>query len=432
MAARAVVPRIYIMYPTSIKPRLISLLRWSERYTNLDMVYFASGGFWQTFGQVTTSLLGLGLVLFFANFLPKETYGTYRYILSLSGILSIFTLTGISQAVAQATAVGHEGALRTAVRYQLKWNLILMLVFLITGTYYFINGNFAYTGALLILGIATPFTNAFNTYGAYLDGKRQFRLNNIFSILSTGIYVGGMMAAVWWGGTVMWLITAYAVATLGANLLFYRLTLTMFNPPMEPADDTLRFGRHLTYIKLLAPLTAQIDGIILNHFWGPAALAVYAMATAIPNRAIPLVKDWIDIGFPKVAQKTPTEIDRTFYMRIGQGLFVGGILGGTWALAAPMFFTYFMPQYLDATPYAQLLGLTFVFSMPNRYITVLLNAQKMTKRIFFNTTMASLLTLILYGVLGIWGGILGLITAQITVAATSFLVNVLTWRMGRA
>ncbi|MDO8231962.1 MAG: oligosaccharide flippase family protein [bacterium] len=420
------------MHSISIKSRLISLLRWSERYTNLDMVYFASGGFWQTFGQVATSLLGLGLVLFFANFLPKETYGTYRYILSLSGILSIFTLTGISQAVAQATAVGHEGALRTAVRYQLKWNLILMFVFLVAGAYYFINENFAYTGALLILGIATPFTNAFNTYGAYLDGKRQFRLNNIFSILSTLIYVGGMMAAVWWGGSVIWLITAYAIATLGANLLFYRITLKMFNPPMEPAEDTLRFGRHLTYIKLLAPLTAQIDSIILNHFWGPAALAVYAMATAIPNRAIPLTKDWVDIGFPKVARKTPEEIDQTFYKRIAQGLLAGSLLGGSWALTAPLFFTYFMPQYLDATPYAQLLGLLFVFSMPNRYITVLLNAQKMTKRIFLNTTTVNVLQLLLYGILGVWGGILGLITAQIAVAAIGLTINILTWRMGRA
>lgn len=419
------------MLPTSLKSRLISLLRWSEHYTSLDMVYFASGSFWQTFGQITTSLLGLGLVLFFANFLPKETYGTYRYILSLSGILSIFTLTGVSQAVAQATATGHEGALRTAVRYQLKWNLILMLVFFIVGTYYFVHENFAYTGALLILGIATPFTNAFNTYGAYLDGKRQFRLNNIFSIFSTLIYVGGMMAAVWWGGTVLWLVLTYAITTTCANIFFYVLTLKLFHPPIEPADDTLRFGRHLTYIKLLAPLTAQIDSIILNHFWGPASLAVYSIAMAIPNRAIPLIKDWVDIGFPKVAQKTPEEIDHTFYKRIGQGLIAGGILGGAWALIAPVFFMYLMPQYLEAISYTQLLGLSFIFAMPNRYITVLLNAQKMTERIFFTTIAANILTLLLYGILGILGGVLGLILAQIATAALSLTINIVTWRFAR-
>lgn len=419
------------MLPHALKSRVVSLLRWSEKYTNLDMVYFASGSFWQTFGQVSTSLLGFGLVLFFANFLPKETYGTYRYIISLAGLLSVFTLTGMSQAVAQATAVGHEGALRTAVRYQLKWNLILILIFFAAGAYYFVNENAAYTGALLILGIATPFSSAFNTYGAYLDGKRQFRLNNLFGILSTAIYVGGMMLAVWWSGTVIWLVAAYALTTTVANIFFYVVTIKLFNPPIEPVEDTLKFGRHLTYIKLLAPLTSQIDGIILNHFWGPAALAVYAMATAVPNRAIPLIKDWVDIGFPKIAQKTPKEIDRIFYKRIGQGLLAGTLLGGAWATIAPLFFTFLMPQYLEAVPYAQLLGLSFIFSMPNRFITILLNAKKMTKRIFLTTTTTSVTTLLLYGILGAWGGILGLITAQILMAATGLIINIVTWKIGR-
>lgn len=413
----------------SLKNRFISLLRSGERYTHLDMVYFASGGFWQTFGQVMSSLLALGLVLFFANFLPKETYGTYRYLIALAGLLNIFTLTGMSQAVAQATATGREGALRTAVRYQLKWNSILMLALLILSAYYLLNENVAYTGALVILALATPFSNAFNTYGAYLSGKREFRLNNLFGIGSTFLYVGGMMAAVWWSSEVIWLVAAYALTTTLANVMFYVLTLRKFKPPLEPADDTLTFGKHLTYIRLINPLATQIDSIILNHFWGAAPLAVYAMATAIPNRIIPLVKDWVDVGFPKVAQKTPEEIDRTFYLRTGQGLLAGLLLGGAWALVAPLFFTYLIPQYLDAILYAQLLGLAFVFAMPNRYVTVLLNSQKMTKRIFVNELIVNVIRITLYIVLGIWGGILGLIIAQIVTNAIGFVVNIATWRL---
>ncbi len=411
--------------------RIYDLLRWSERFTNLDMVYFASGSFWQTFGQVLNAILALSLIILFANLLPKETYGTYRYLISLAGLLNVFTLTGMNQAVAQAVSVGKEGAFRTAARYQLKWNSILIIAFFTLGVYYLVNENFAYTGAFIILGLATPFTNALNTYGAYLSGKREFRLNNFFSIISTLIYVGGMVAAITLSGEVIWLVTAYALATTGANLLFYYLTVRKFNPPLSPAHDTLRYGRHLTLIGLFAPVAAQIDSVILNHFWGAAPLAVYAIATAIPNRAVPLIKDWVDVGFPKAAKKTPEELDRTFFKRILQGLAAGSVLTAAYWVVAPVFFQYFLPQYHDAVIYTQILAITFIFAMPNRYISVLMSSQKMTKRILVNSAVQAVMVIGLYLALGIWGGILGLILAQVAEDAISLLVNIAIWRYKR-
>jgi O-antigen/teichoic acid export membrane protein len=414
---------------SSQKDRLYRLLRWSERYTRLDMVYFASGSFWQTFGQVGSSALSLLLVLAFANFLPKETYGTYRYLLSLAGILNIFTLSGMSQAVAQAVAQGREGVLRTAVRYQIKWNVILMLASWVLGVYYLLHANVAYGAGLFVLSLCVPLTNAFNTYGPYLASKREFRLNNIFGVLSTLIYTLGMFAAIWLSGEVVWLVATYALTTLGATALFYFITLRRFSPPAEPAEDTLRFGRHLTYINLMAPLVGQLDSLILNHFWGAAPLAVYSVATAVPNRAVPLIKDWIDLGFPKVAQKTREEIDRTFYLRIGQGLLFGAACAAAYVLAAPYLFKYLLPQYLDAVLYTQILAVNFVFAMPNRYIGTLLTSQKMSRRIFANSLVLNIIRILSYLILGVGGGIGGLVIAQVANTALSFLVNIATWRL---
>lgn len=414
-----------------LRESLHRALRWSERYTHLDMVYFASGSFWQTVGQVINSLLALGLVLVFANFLPKETYGTYRYLISLAGILNIFTLTGMSQAVAQAVANGRDGVLRTSVRYQLKWNLILMAASWALGAYYFAHENFAYAGALLILSLSTPLTAAFNTYGPYLGGKRKFRLNNLFSILSTLIYVAGMALAVVLGGHVIWLVAVYAVTTAGANILFYFITLWRFKPPAERGDDVLRYGRHLTYIGLMAPVVAQLDSIILNHFWGAAPLAVYSIAVAIPNRAVPLIKSWVDVGFPKAAQKTPEELNRTFFRRVSQGLGIGIVLTAVYWVVAPLLFSYLLPRYLDAVLYTQILSLSFIFAIPNRYVTVLLNSQRMERRILANNIVQSFIIVILYLALGIWGGILGLVVAQVLEDAISILINIAIWRYGR-
>ena len=103
-----------------MKAKITSFLLWSQKYTKADMLYIAKGGFWVMFGQGMNAILSLGLLVAFANFLPKETYGTYRYILSIAGMLSIFTLTGMNSAVSRSVARGSIGILNQTVNYQLK------------------------------------------------------------------------------------------------------------------------------------------------------------------------------------------------------------------------------------------------------------------------------------------------------------------------
>jgi len=176
----------------------------------MDMVYLAKGGFWVTFGQSVTSILSLILIIAFANLLPKETYGTYRYILALAGMLNILTLTGMNSAVGRAVASGDEGALKASVKYQLKWNLIILAAFWVLSGYYVINGDAIFATSFFVLGIFVPSTLAFNTYGAYLDGKKEFKIANILSIISVFVYIIGVLSAILLSGEVIWLIAAYA------------------------------------------------------------------------------------------------------------------------------------------------------------------------------------------------------------------------------
>jgi len=235
--------------------KLYTVLRGLEKYTKADMVYLAKGGFWITFGQSFSTLLSLVLIIAFANLLPKETYGTYRYILSLASIFNVFTLTGMNSAVARAVAIGHEGALRTSVKYQLKWNLLMLVAFFVFGGYYLMQGDIIFATSFFILGIFVPPTLAFNTYGAYLEGKKNFKFASIASIISTSIYVAGVLTAILISGAVPWLITAYALTTFASTLFFYIFIIRKFKPPaIADAQETLKYGRELTFIGFIAPL----------------------------------------------------------------------------------------------------------------------------------------------------------------------------------
>ncbi len=368
------------------------------------------------------------LIVAFANLLPKETYGLFRYILSLAGILSIFTLTGIKRAIGQAVASGHDGALKVGVRYQLRWNILLFIAFLLLGLYYLLNGNLQIAISLFVIGVSAPITTALSTYGAYLEGKRAFGPNNIFSAISTLVYVLGILTAIILSGEIVWLIFAYSITTLATNIFFYLRTLKILAPLNDDAGEAIKYGKKLTWIGLIAPIASQIDSIILTHFWGATQLAIYSLAQAIPNRANSFIKSLVDIGMPKFVIKKDEEMESIFFRRISQGLFIGALCSILYVLLVPYLFKYLIPQYIDSIFYSQLLAISLVFAMPNRYISLLLESQKLSRLIFINSLIVNIVKISLYIILGMLGGIIGLVIAYISISFVGMLINIFSWR----
>ncbi|HEX9608834.1 MAG TPA: oligosaccharide flippase family protein, partial [Candidatus Paceibacterota bacterium] len=94
-----------------IKRAAYNVLRKSERYTKTDMVYLTKGGIWLSISQGVAMVTGLLVAIAFANLLTPETFGTYKFVLSLAGIIGAFSLTGMSTALIRSVANGQEGAL---------------------------------------------------------------------------------------------------------------------------------------------------------------------------------------------------------------------------------------------------------------------------------------------------------------------------------
>lgn len=413
-----------------MQEKIRRLLLWSQKYTRTDMLYLARGGFWVLLGQACNGILSLVLVVAFANLLPKETFGTYRYILSIAAVLNIFTLSGMNAAVSRITAKGNEGLLQPAVTYQLKWNLLMFVAFCILGIYYTHEENTVLGISFFILGLFVPASLALNTYGAYLEGKKEFKRANILSIVSTLSYSLGMFIALFFTDDVRWLIATYAAATFVPSFIFYVYVIKKFAPPPSTdIQDTLAFGRELSYLRLIDPVVSQIDKIILAHFWGPAQLATYTLALAVPSRATLFMKSWLAIGYPKFSEKTPDVLNQVFWRRIAQGAGIGLCISLCYIVAAPFLFTYALPQYLDGIVYSQILSLGFIFALPNRYASLLFASQRMSRVLYTRTIIENVTTITLLVVAGIWGGLLWLVIAHVVMSAFAFVLNVSLWRI---
>ena len=105
-----------------IKNLTYNFLRRSEKITGVDNVYYAKGGFWMTLGYGINIIKGLAISILMANLLSRDSYGYYKYILSLFSVVSIFSLGGLSTAVTQAVARDYDGVFKKAIKTVLKWS----------------------------------------------------------------------------------------------------------------------------------------------------------------------------------------------------------------------------------------------------------------------------------------------------------------------
>src|SRR4051812_32611834 len=126
---------------SKLQVKVIQLLRWSEKYTKTDMVYLAHGSFWLSGSGVITAGVSFVLALAYANLMPKEAYGNYKYILTIFGILSVTCLRGMDIAVTQAAARNHDGTVLKGLLDKMRWGLLGSFGAIACASYYYFYGG---------------------------------------------------------------------------------------------------------------------------------------------------------------------------------------------------------------------------------------------------------------------------------------------------
>ncbi len=393
-----------------LKNGLYKGLRFSERYTKTDMVYLARGGFWLGGGQILGALTAFGLSLAFANLLVPESYGTYKYILSLAGIIGSLTLTGMGTAVIQGVAAGEESILKAAFKKSLYFSFIPILVALAIAVYYWYQDNNLLAISLVVVGLALPASNAFGLYSSFLNGKRNFRLSTIYwfiTYLATSLLLIGAMLVT---DQPLVLIIIYFAANLIFNIVFYwhiKPTPTNIALLEKYSSKTLSYGQHLTMMNIIGTVANQLDKIIIFQLFGALPLAVYSFAQAIPEQIKGSFKNLFNLALPKYAASNPNALKASIIDKMLRLTIIAAGIALFYIIFSPLIFKLLFPKYLESVFYSQLymIGLIALpgIALSSTYFQVLKN----TKSLYIITIAGNLITLILTVILVSQYGILG-------------------------
>lgn len=396
-----------------LKRKLIRFLRWSENYTQTDMVYLAKGGFWQILCKVVTFLIGFATLSALSRWLSKETFGAYQYVLSIISILGLATLPAMGAALTRAVARGKEGMLAEVAKEKGKWSALGILVCLGCGFWYLGQGNPTLGFSFLMASFFFPFPRIFNMYTPFWQGRKRFDKDAKYTMGINFFEAVLFIPAIYFFNSLLLILVAYFVSrSIFRGLAFY---FTYRNVAHCKKDRvTLSYGKHLTAMQAINVFANHLDKIIIWQFLGPVQVAIYAFAklpvtklkSAVPVSTLSLPK----LSAKKVKHIKPQLLGK-FYKLFGLGaaMFVG------FYFVAPYVYKIAFPHYLDSVAYARGLSVLFVL-IPFVLLDTALVSEIKKRELYIVRIVAPGVKIVLFACLipfyGVWGIVIAIVASE--------------------
>jgi len=400
---------------SDLKSRFIALLRWSEQYTKTDMVYLASNSFWFVASAPFSWGVSLLTALAFANLIPRETYGTYQYVLSVADLFGIMVLGGMDTAIGRAVARGQDGSLFEGLRTKIRWGLLGGIGSVVLGVYYVLHGNQLLGPAFIITGILIPFWETPGLYVTYLNGKQKFSLSIIFDFITQCIAAMVIVFALFLSKNLLVILTAYLGSYALVRSFFLYVTVKKFPPNSERDPTVISYGKHLTVMGAVSNISSKVDTLLLWHLLGPVVIAVYVFAQTLPAKAASIFKIINRVAYPKLANQEHTVLQKTLPRKVFIICIFSALAALVYVVCAPFIFGFFFRQYLDAVPYTQALAILIVLQ-PFSLFSSALTAQAKQKALYiYNFAIPFVrmaLFLLLIPVFHLWGAVYALILVK--------------------
>ena len=396
------------------KTKIREILLWSEKYTKTDMIYLTSGIFWIGINKVFIFLFSFFLMLAFSHLASKEIFGSYQYILSILGIVSIFSLPGTNLSLMKSIAQKKEGTLKEIINTRLRWSLIGSFFIFCIAFWYFYKSNIILGVAIAVTGVGMPLFQSYDSFGYFWMGRKNFKKGMFYNALSTIIPVCIITVTLFFSENLIVIMSIFILSNSMANYFFAQKTLKQVNNN-EIDAGAIKLGKSLTVMQGIEIINNYIDKIFIWIFLGSIPVAIYSFAQ-IPISKMQQLAPIQALSLPKLSEQS-MEGQRLTVIKNFLKLFIIVIpVTLLFIIFIPILYEVFFPQYVETIPYVRALGSLLVL-MPFTYLTTAMIAESRGYEIAMIQIVIFIFRIILFFALisnyGIWGIIYATITTEI-------------------
>lgn len=406
-----------------IKNKYFELLKKFERFFKTDMMYLAKGGFWLTLGKIISILASLLSSIAFANLLPQETYGIYRYVLSTLALLTIPTLSGINTSLTCSVANGYEGSFFLALKTKIKWGILSGISSIALSLYYYINGNNILSLIFIIAAIFLPFMDPLCLYMYLLNGKKLFKESIKYStytrIISTILIIITLVIT----SNIFILILVYFLSNTLLRLLYLIITLKKVPLNKKVDDTTISFGKHLTLMNVLGQISTYLDKLLVFHYIGATALAIYYLGLTPFKQVQNFFTSLNVLALSKLSSVESQELKKTLPKKVLKVYIIIVPIIIIYILLAPLLFKILYPEYLDSVNISRFFMLLLLF-YPITIFGTAMTARVEKEKLYISSTIYSIIRIVLLLILVPIFGMSGAVCSILSVGLINSIVTI--------
>ena len=361
--------------------------------------------------NISSVIFGLLLSISLTRFLSKEVYGLYSYIMSILGILTIFTLPGMNTAIVQAVAKGYDGVFIKGTKERLKWSTISSSILFIMGIYYYVNKSQIIAKCLLFSSFIFPFYQATDTFQALLVGKKKFdmlaKYQSIIQVIPTIVII----IIIYYLRDLLIVIATYLVLISILKIIFFFKSKKLIKN-INIDLTSFSFGRHLTFLGIISIVSHYIDRLIIGTFFSLKELATYTIALIFSEQIMIIGSITNTLIFPKLSEMNEHEAYLKLRKFLPYYLILFTIICCILILLCPyLIILFYSHKYSDSIVYAQVLLISTIAAQPALILTrALFPSQKKVRELYkvrISRHICELSALAIFSAfLGVWGIIL--------------------------
>ena len=344
-----------------------------QKFSNLvrlDVDYFISGGLWLTLSILFAGLGGIALSSLFARLWPKDVYGQYSFLVSALSFLSIFSLTGMQEAVFQGSIENKDGIFKEAARRVFVASILGTVILVLGSIYFYSRDNPNLALAVLLSSIAFPFSALGGLSVSFYKGKKNFRLvaimsigANLFSILMTAV------ALIWFRSfVVVALFSTWSTAFINILLVFK----TLKDPKNNISDrKLLKYGFFASLTGFIWQGLDYADRFFIPLLLGFEKFAIYSFSIFIPNQIQAFFKSLVTLGQPKITEISDRNIKKALVTKSLYLEFLILIIVILYFFASPYVYRVLYPDYEESIFLSQLFAFSLLYYPSNLFGTYL-------------------------------------------------------------
>lgn len=386
------------------------LITKSEKILKLDIKYFSKNSFYILLKQGITGFFGFLLSFTLARTLTRFTFGEYNLFLSILGVLSIFSLPGMLDAILNSVVKGFDHSYIEGTRLSFKASFLSFPLIFLIALFYFLNNQPTVSLLLLTSVIFFPFYNGLNSFEYFLTAKEKFfEVMLSTALLSFAVNLVTLLVALF-TGKIFLIVFAFLLVNAVVKLSIFSYTRRLVKKGSNVDPEMKRFGLFLTLLSGFSQIVNNFDRIILGYFSGLSSLALFSIANILPSFIEKTFYSLQGIMTPKIIKEGKRGNRETIKRHLIKIIFLSIFVFLVIYFAAPFFIKiFFGAKYEEAIKFSQLLSVQLVFSLANSMLGNIITFQQRSKSMIFFTFYPALPRMILYLILIPKFGILGLI-----------------------